>query len=329
MNALTRSGRWAALLLLTLGWITPAQAMDSEPFYKSSFLDLAADLQEATQANHLLMILFEQEGCPYCSLMHQVHFRDRNLVKALTEHFDVVQLDIWGGRELTGLDGVSRTEKAQARAWGAQFSPFMLVFDGAGREIFRMPGYMKPRLFKAAVEFLAHKHYETTDFRTYAQQHAEPETQPGLAASTLFASEPDLSALASRARAEHKGVALLFEHPLCADCQELHKASLSRPEVIKTLSDAFAPARIDLGSSNQVTDLDGVAKKTSAIADRFNVRFSPTLVFLDESGQELTRYDGYLQPEHFTNFVHYAASGESTKHASYQDWIRERKRPKP
>lgn len=82
-----------------------------QPWFKNSFLELAEDLQEASDAGKRLVIFWEQNGCPSCRRMHETNLRNRQIVNYIKKHFDVVQLNTTGVREVTGFDGKPMTER--------------------------------------------------------------------------------------------------------------------------------------------------------------------------------------------------------------------------
>jgi thioredoxin-related protein len=45
------------------------------------------------------------------------------------ENFRIVQLDLWGSREVTDFDGARLTEKALAERWGVTFTPTIVIFQ--------------------------------------------------------------------------------------------------------------------------------------------------------------------------------------------------------
>ena len=69
------------------------------------------------------MVLFEQRGCPYCKELHAVNFARSEITDYIREHFMVVQLDLWGSREVTDFDGEAMEERALAGKWRVNFTP--------------------------------------------------------------------------------------------------------------------------------------------------------------------------------------------------------------
>jgi thioredoxin-related protein len=150
-----------------------------QDWFHESFLDMSEDLAEATEQGKHLAILWEQRGCPYCREMHAVNFADPEIRSYIQENFTVVQLDMWGSREVTDFDGEALEERAMARKWGVHFTPTIMFFSDdpaavAGKpanqgEVMRMPGYFKPYHFISMFEYVRGAHYENIGFQKFIQ----------------------------------------------------------------------------------------------------------------------------------------------------------------
>ena len=92
-------------------------------WYHQSFLELADDLEEALDEDKILMIKFDQKGCIYCEKVALEILSEPAINAYVREHFVVVQLDIYGGREVTDLNGDTRAENEMSRKWGVIFTP--------------------------------------------------------------------------------------------------------------------------------------------------------------------------------------------------------------
>ncbi len=152
----------------------------TQPWFKSnSFLELSEDLAEAKEEGKLLAILWEQRGCPYCREMHRVNFAQPEIVSYIRENFDILQLNLWGDREVTDFDGESVVEKKLARKQRVSFTPTIVFVDGAGEEVFRMPGYFKPFHFRGMFEYVREKGYDKESFQRWLQAKAEHMREQG------------------------------------------------------------------------------------------------------------------------------------------------------
>ena len=99
-----------------------------QDWFVESFLDLRDDIQEAADEGKHFAILWEQRGCPYCKEMHRVNFAKPEIRKYLKANFNILQLDLWGPRKVTDLDGKEMGERELAQRWRVNFTPTMNFF---------------------------------------------------------------------------------------------------------------------------------------------------------------------------------------------------------
>ena len=154
-----------------------------QPWFLNSFLDLKDDLAEAAEAGKRFALIWEQRACPYCRETHAVNFARPEINEFVRENFNILQLDIWGSREVTDFDGEALEERALARKWGIVFTPTIMFFDDsvekvAGRsgpeaEVVRMPGYFKPFHFITMFEYVKESAYKITHFQRYLQDKGD------------------------------------------------------------------------------------------------------------------------------------------------------------
>jgi thioredoxin-related protein len=149
----------------------------SEPWFTESFLEYADDLQAATAEGKRLALMWELKGCPYCRETHLVNFARPDIEAYVKQHFDIVQLNIIGDREVTDFDGEKLPEKKMARKYLLRGTPSFQFFPeqaaGLGtkpprqREVLRMQGYLEPDTFKRMFMFVAERAYERSSFNDY------------------------------------------------------------------------------------------------------------------------------------------------------------------
>lgn len=141
-----------------------------EPWFLDSFLDLGEDLAEAQAQGKRLVIMWEQRGCPYCKRTHEVNLRLPTIVNYIKKNFVVLQLNLWGDREVTDFDGEVLTEKNLANKYAVLFTPTLQFFpqnlelvggrNGAEAEVVRIPGYFKPFHFYFLFHYAFENGYE-------------------------------------------------------------------------------------------------------------------------------------------------------------------------
>jgi thioredoxin-related protein len=151
----------------------------TQPWFLDSFLDLKEDHAGAASTGKTFAVLFEQRGCPYCREMHRVNFAKKAILNYVAKNYVVLQLNLWGSKDVTDFDGKRMEERALAQRWKVVFTPTMVFFPkdvaavagkpGSETEAFRMPGYFKPYHFLSALEYVHEGHWKTENFQRFIQ----------------------------------------------------------------------------------------------------------------------------------------------------------------
>ena len=102
--------------------VTTFDTFELPDWFKVSFLDLSEDNAEAVEVNKHLVVFFWQDFCGYCKNTIEKNLTQQSIRDVFDKHFDVVALNIWGSKEVYGLDGTATTEKEIARSLGVQLS---------------------------------------------------------------------------------------------------------------------------------------------------------------------------------------------------------------
>jgi thioredoxin-related protein len=300
-------------VILALLWALPAraqvaspQAIDTPPWFSSSLLNLHEDVREAAVQGKRLMVYFGQDGCPYCKALMQTNFSQRGIVEKTRSHFVAVALNLWGDQQVTWTDGRVLSEKALGRHLRVQFTPTLLFLDEKGGVVARLNGYYPPHRFEAVLDYVSGRNEKKIRIDEYMKTAVKESASP-----TLH-DEPFLLAPPVELR-RAKPVALLFETPYCAGCDELHREGFRRAEV-RRLVDHFDLYRLTLeerrpGGTTWAQDL-GIA-------------YTPTIVFFHR-GKEVFRLESYVRPFHLAGALDYVASGAYRKEASFQRYLQAR-----
>ncbi|NQV55423.1 MAG: thioredoxin fold domain-containing protein [Rhodospirillales bacterium] len=147
-------------------------------WYLESFLDMKEDMETAAANGKRLVIIVEQKGCIYCKKVQTELMVDPKINAFVRKHFDIVQVDLWGHKEATDLDGEVSTERKLARKWRAMFTPTILFMpenfekangkSAADAAVAIMPGAFGKGTFLALFEWVQLKRYETGEhFQKY------------------------------------------------------------------------------------------------------------------------------------------------------------------
>jgi thioredoxin-related protein len=171
--ALGRSARAEAPILTEDG-------LYRQPWYLDSLLDLTDDLDAAAKAGKRLAVVWELRGCPYCKEMHLVNFARDDIADYVRSRFEILQLNIRGDRTVTDFDGEQLSEKRLAPKYQVRFTPTIQFFPETvaqlakqlpdKREVFRIPGYLKPDDFLAMFRFVAERGYDKGNLRDFLRQ---------------------------------------------------------------------------------------------------------------------------------------------------------------
>lgn len=180
--------------LLAADRIEPTQleaGFYSQKWFLNSFLDLAEDFRDATAAGKRFAIIWEQAGCPYCRDLHTINFADPDVNTWIEQRFAILQLNLFGSREVTDFDGEVLTERKLALKYRVNFTPTIQFFpasedgmtgkSGAEAEIFRMPGYFRPFHFISAFEYVHGQHYRDQDFQSFLGDRGAKARDAGIA----------------------------------------------------------------------------------------------------------------------------------------------------
>jgi thioredoxin-related protein len=153
-----------------------------EPWFLESFLELADDLTAAGEKKKRLAIMWELRGCPYCKETHLVNFAKPEITNFIKDHFEILQLNIIGSREVTDFDGKKLSEKALAQKYGVRYTPTFQFFPDsvagladrppAKREVARAQGYLEPPHFLAMFRYVSERAYEKGTLRDYLKANS-------------------------------------------------------------------------------------------------------------------------------------------------------------
>ncbi len=107
-----------------------------------------------------------------------------------------------------------------------------------------------------------------------------------------------------------KGILLFFEIDSCPFCIRMKQRVLSRPEVRTFFEKSFLRYSIDVEGDVELTDFQGKTMRQKDFALSHRVRATPTMIFYDPEGKEITRYVGAMErPGDFLLLGEYVTKG--------------------
>jgi thioredoxin-related protein len=300
-------------LLLVLSF--PLRAQEAPSWFALSLLDLREEVAEAAKEGKRVMVYFGQDGCPYCTRLMEVNFRQQPIVEKMKRHFVAVELNIWGDREVVGTDGRGMSEKRFAAAMKVQYTPTLLFFDEKGGIALRLNGYYPPHQFEAALEYAANRLEKKTPFADYMKTAVKAPASGTLHPEPFFQPTRDL-----RRKPGGKPLALIFETPDCAGCDEMHSQGLRKASVLKAL-ERFDVLRFNLSDSEKIVSPSGAATTPSALARQLKLGYVPAIVFFDVRGREVFRVESFVRSFHLAGALEYVSSGAYSREPSFQRFL--------
>lgn len=325
--------RWLAFLLGSLflmsGATTAAEEKEGKflgaaeteypGWFKDSFLDLRDDLGEADKAGRRLVVLFVQNGCPYCHALIERNLAQKDIEQIMRNNFDVVLINMWGDREVHGLDGKKTVEKDLAAALKVQFTPTLLFFNEKGDVVLRLNGYLPPHRFKNAIQYVATRQENKISYRDYMAAHATHARAGKMHAESFFANPPyDLRKVKGK-----KPFALFFEQKDCPNCDTLHNKVLVDPATRKIISQ-FENIQLDMWSKTPIITMDGRHTTAKQLARQFDVKYAPTIVLFNAQGKEVIRSEAFFKVFHTQGIFAYVLDDGYKTQPSFQRYLQAR-----
>ena len=155
------------------GQIVGGVAHPLPEWFKESFLEIADDVDEASEAGRHVMLFFDLNGCPYCARMLDESFSAEPNNSYIQDNFDVIAVNIQGDREIAFNDEISVTEKQLADILQVFSTPALVFLDGNNQTIVRVNGYRAPQRFRQVLEYVATRSYRSTGLAEYMQARLE------------------------------------------------------------------------------------------------------------------------------------------------------------
>ena len=253
-------------------------------WFKTSFLELPDDIDEATEAGKRLVLIFYQDGCPYCNALVERNFAQKNIVEKAKKNFDFIAINIWGDRPIVHVDGQEYVEKTYAEAMKVQFTPTVVFFNEQGEVVYRINGYHAPQRFNLELDYVT-KHKQTkVSYRDFMIAN-RPKTK---ISKTLndesFFSKTDYD-YSNKASQKSRPFAVFFEQKDCPDCDYLHNKVLPDKK-LQSVINQFDNTQLDIWSKTVVITPEGKKMTAREWAKKLDIKFAPTLVIFNKQGKE-------------------------------------------
>ena len=126
----------------------------------------------------------------------------------------------------------------------------------------------------------------------------------------------DLREDLDEANTEGKRLVLMFEQRGCIYCSKMHKDVYSRDNVSNYIDENFFVVQLNLHGDLEVTDFDGEVLSEKAMARKWNILFTPTVLYFPQAVD-----DSLTAPEASVSFMPGAWSAGTT--FDMLTWVKE------
>ena len=299
---------------VTPGKVVGGKNFDTPAWFKDSFLEIATDVEEANESGKHVLLFFHLNRCPYCAQTVNEQFQKEPLRSFMQEHFDSIEINVRGDREIAMTEEITTTERTLAKYLKIQGTPTIILLNSKNQVVLRLAGYRSTRALQQAFNYVAEMAYLETSFSDYKRanmQYGEYRfiTDPLIETVTDFSSikEP---------------VALLIEDDDCDDCATFHNKLISRAAIREQLKQ-YRLIRIDGKSEELITDFNGRRISPRDWAAELKMDYRPGIILFDE-GKEVARVASLLFPFHFEHLLRYGLNKNYLKYSRYGELMRAR-----
>ncbi|MEE2998692.1 MAG: thioredoxin family protein [Pseudomonadota bacterium] len=133
------------------------------------------------------------------------------------------------------------------------------------------------------------------------------------------------------AKAVGKRFVVFWEQKGCPYCKRTHEVNLRIPRIVKYISDHFLVVHLNIWGDKEVTDFDGDITTEKKLAEKWGVRFTPTIQFFPDNPKnvskkkgsevEVMRIPGYFKPFHFYFLFKYVKASAYKTQPNFQRWL--------
>lgn len=142
--------------------------------------------------------------------------------------------------------------------------------------------------------------------------HAAPAPAAPIASPNAFEMPPwfknsflDFREDVREAAQAKKRVMIYFGQDGCPYCKQLLETNFTQKDIVAKMKKNFDAIAINMWGDRETVWIDGKTRNEKEFAKALKVNFTPTLLFLDESGKVILRLNGYYPPTRFNAALDY------------------------
>lgn len=156
----TRTFFTAFASMLTAMWLTSA-AVAAEAFVIEPLdYDFPSEVSDAAEDGKNVVIMFHQNGCPYCDKMRKRVFPHPAVSAFYGEKFHLIEVNNKGDLDVVTHDGEAMAEKDYAQKMRVRATPVFVFLGKDGSEALKLTGYQDADMFNAAGRYVSSDAYQ-------------------------------------------------------------------------------------------------------------------------------------------------------------------------
>ena len=124
----------------------------------------------------------------------------------------------------------------------------------------------------------------------------------------------------AEAAAQNKRVMIYFHQEGCPYCARLVDENFADPVIEAYVRKHFDGISINMWGDREIVTVGGKAFTEKTFSEALKVQYTPTILFLNESGQVVLRLNGYYPPQKFRKALQYVAEKQEGR-LSYNDFM--------
>ena len=117
--------------------------------------DFPAEVEAAAEEGKTIVVMFIQNGCPYCDKMHKRVFPHPQVNAYYSEHFKLIEVNNKGSLDVVSHDGEPMNEKDYTEKMRVRATPVFLFLSKDSKEALKLTGYQDVNMFLAAGRYVA------------------------------------------------------------------------------------------------------------------------------------------------------------------------------
>lgn len=123
------------------------------------------------------------------------------------------------------------------------------------------------------------------------------------------------------AQENDKKVLVYAEAVWCTYCKKMEKEVFPKKKIIDSLAKYYYPVRVDIESDKKLV-FNGETMTGSQFAQKYRVRGTPTIFFIDKAGEILGAQPGFIPPDIFNNLLAFVGT-DAHKNISFEDYSKQ------